>query len=66
MTVKTSYDDWLCWLLSSPLMTIITSMYTMGTQLVERTKRPTAIQASCNLILLAIACCMTILLPMCH
>ena len=31
-----------------------------------RTKRPTAIQASCNLILLAIACCMTILLPMCH
>ena len=64
MTVKTS--DWLCWLLSSPLMMIITSMYTMGTQLVERTKRPTAIQASCNLILLAIACCMTILLPMCH
>ena len=33
MTVKTSFDDWLCWLLSSPLMTIITSMYTMGTQL---------------------------------
>ena len=31
MTVKTS-DDWL-WLLSSPLMMIITSMYTMGTQL---------------------------------
>ena len=29
-----------------------------------RTKRPTAIQASCNLTLLA--CCMTILLPMCH
>ena len=34
----------LCWLLSSPLMTIITSpMYTMGITQLERTKRPTAI-----------------------